>query len=388
MEFMELTSLSEGGSSVVLLDAEVVMKTQAQVAVYECEEATTMPEGILQITSHRICWLREDRQAAFSLSLQRVAHFAPFDARFNWRRASPKLDVYVLSPAGTREERFLRFSFRNGGRDDMLTELTKAISVGAWKRVAEESSKRTPAVDRERHGVGISGLIRKAESESRERDDTLAEAFTSLDSLMALAQPLVVLSRRLAAAADNGDELGKHNDLQVAMLQIGIANPVTKDAAGQMFHEELARQLADFSEQQLAASPGNMITLPDLYCVFNRARGTELISPDDLVRACSLFERLGLQVRMRRFPSGVLVVQSSRESDEHLSKKLLAHIRQHGPQSALQVSLGLGMAVSLAREQLLTAESLGFLCRDESIEGLVFYPNEFPSFNLMEHVVR
>jgi EAP30/Vps36 family len=135
--------------------------------------------------------------------------------------------VYVLSEKGTREERYLRFSFRNGGRDESLTQLTKAIAAAAWKR-AGEPPKRTPAVDRARHGVGISGLIRKAESESRERDDTLAEAFSSLESLMALAQPLVVLSRRLAAAADNGDEVAKHNELQVAMLQIGIANPVTK----------------------------------------------------------------------------------------------------------------------------------------------------------------
>jgi EAP30/Vps36 family len=141
--------------------------------------------------------------------------------------------------------------------------------------------------------------------------------------------------------------------LLLSISLCGVSLSLCRGAAGQRFHEELARQLAGFSVRQLAASPGNMITLPDLYCVFNRARGTELISPDDLVRACSLFERLGLQVRMRRFPSGVMVVQSAVESDEHLSEQLCVYIRKHVCQSALQVSLGLGMAVSLAREQLL-----------------------------------
>jgi Vacuolar protein sorting protein 36 Vps36 len=77
MEFMVLTRLSEGGSAVEMADGETALITQMQVAVYECEEATSLPEGVLQITTHRLCWLRGDRQAAFSLALQRVAHFAP-----------------------------------------------------------------------------------------------------------------------------------------------------------------------------------------------------------------------------------------------------------------------------------------------------------------------
>lgn len=56
-----------------------------------------------------------------------------------------------------------------------------------------------------------------------------------------------------------------------------------------------------------------MIQLSDLYCYFNRARGTEMVSPEDLYRACVLFEALNLPVRLRRFDSGVLVVQGCTE---------------------------------------------------------------------------
>lgn len=38
------------------------------------------------------------------------------------------------------------------------------------------------------------------------------------------------------------------------------------------------------------------MTLPEVYCRINRARGVNLISPDDLLRACALFERLLLPV--------------------------------------------------------------------------------------------
>lgn len=35
-----------------------------------------------------------------------------------------------------------------------------------------------------------------------------------------------------------------------------------------------------------------MITLSDVYCLYNRARGTELVSPDDLLEAAQLLNKL------------------------------------------------------------------------------------------------
>lgn len=81
---------------------------------------------------------------------------------------------------------------------------------------------------------------------------------------------------------------------------------------------------------------GGIMTLADVYCRFNRARGMEashstltgdknimmcafylqLVSPDDVVSACKLFESLGIPLRLRVFQSGVLVVQSLSHSEE------------------------------------------------------------------------
>lgn len=48
--------------------------------------------------------------------------------------------------------------------------------------------------------------------------------------------------------------------------------------------------------------------------------------------------------------------------------------------SALKLSNDSGVSVVLAREQLISAESAGLLCRDESVNGLKFFPNFFPRF--------
>ena len=65
------------------------------------------------------------------------------------------------------------------------------------------------------------------------------------------------------------------------------------------------------------------MTLADVYCLFNRARGTELISPDDLLQAVSLFGSTGAPMHLRTFSSGVLVVQSNSHDDDHVRPHIL-----------------------------------------------------------------
>jgi ESCRT-II complex subunit VPS36 len=52
---------------------------------------------------------------------------------------------------------------------------------------------------------------------------------------------------------------------------MGIANPVTRMSAGSMYHQELARQMAQFLKlgDQLGVR-GGVMTLPDVFCLFNR----------------------------------------------------------------------------------------------------------------------
>jgi ESCRT-II complex subunit VPS36 len=127
--------------------------------------------------------------------------------------------------------------------------------------------------------------------------------------------------------------------------------------------------------------------LPDVYCLFNRARGTELVSPDDLLAACELFEALGLPLRLRRFASGVIVVQGAQHTDAALCRRIGALVAPGGgggagdalgpALSATAVGMALGLPVALAREALQVAEAAGVLCRDDGPEGLRFFRNFF-----------
>lgn len=117
-----------------------------------------------------------------------------------------------------------------------------------------------------------------------------------------------------------------------------------------------------------------MMSLADAYCRVNRARGLELLSPEDLLEACKLL--LG-PIKLRQFPSGTMVLQLDNHDDELVSQETVELVEKLTSISADELARAVGISLLLANERLLTAENLGKLCRDESIEGLRFYPNLF-----------
>lgn len=57
------------------------------------------------------------------------------------------------------------------------------------------------------------------------------------------------------------------------------------------------------------------MTLTDVYCRVNRARGLELLSPEDLLHASRRLAPLGLPIVLRSFDSGVMVLQIRSHDD-------------------------------------------------------------------------
>lgn len=160
-----------------------------------------------------------------------------------------------------------------------------------------------------------------------------------------------------------------------------MINPVTKDNAGALYHQELAHQLGEFltQEQVFPHSTQVLVSLSDVYCMFNRARGTELISPDDLYYAAQLLQPLDLGFHLHTFfNSGLRVIRSDVYREDRMIKRLENLIRVRRQVSSAFVATEWKISLTLAQEYLLTAEAGGVVCRDDSVvEGLVFYSNRF-----------
>ena len=101
--------------------------------------------------------------------------------------------------------------------------------------------------------------------------------------------------------SETTSEMGEVTEINAILQSIGITSPVTKFSAGRLYHQQLARQLADYlHESNRLSRLGGMITLTDIYCVFNRARGTELVSPDDFLRSAEMIGTLGVGISLIR----------------------------------------------------------------------------------------
>ena len=58
-----------------------------------------------------------------------------------------------------------------------------------------------------------------------------------------------------------------------------------RDLSGKNYYNDLSREIEKFLLGILDKF-GGVLALVDIYCMYNRARGTDLISPEDLLIVC------------------------------------------------------------------------------------------------------
>ncbi|KAH7433800.1 hypothetical protein KP509_07G086800 [Ceratopteris richardii] len=388
----------------------------------EAEGFNPLKAGIIVFTNHRILWIDENNCRGGFLHLASVIQVYPPKKSLKKMFSTPRINLQIcLSSSGTpcpysqaasTSSMLIHIALRNSTSsvDTTFSKLTEMLETKAWHVNAEshehsrrglpsqDESSSLPAVQdlagpsRIRPAMaGVSGILRKEQEQWEETDKNLQDAFVDLKALMSKAKEMVALAEKMraklmtapttqAGSMDDEDATSRQ-EMQDWMLSVGIASPVTKETAGALYHQQLSRQLADFVVVPLQKA-GGMLALVDVYCLFNRARGTELISPEDLLRACTLWEKIDVPVILRKFDSGVMIIQSKSQSDDEIFSRIRSLLTRTEEPSfvgigATEVARALGMAPALAKEQLLAAEQKGNLCRDDGPDGLRFYLNFF-----------
>ena len=92
------------------------------------------------------------------------------------------------------------------------------------------------------------------------------------------------------ARKELNSESEEMKEIQAVMFNMGIAtdfsSQVSKNTTGKNYHAELAIEIEKFLSSVIDKF-GGVIGMIDLYCMYNRARGTDFISPEDLNLACA-----------------------------------------------------------------------------------------------------
>ncbi|XP_030891627.1 vacuolar protein-sorting-associated protein 36 isoform X4 [Leptonychotes weddellii] len=268
----------------------------------------------------------EEQAAGIGKSAKIVVHLHP---------APPNKEP---GPFQSSKNSYIKLSFKEHGQIEFYRRLSEEMTQRRWENMPVSQSLQTnrgPQPGRIR-AVGIVGIERKLEEKRKETDKNISEAFEDLSKLMIKAKEMVELSK-------------------------SIANKI-KDKQGDITEDE---------------ERGGIMSLTEVYCLVNRARGMELLSPEDLVNACKMLEALKLPLRLRVFDSGVMVIELQSHKEEEMVASALETVSEKGSLTSEEFAKLVGMSVLLAKERLLLAEKMGHLCRDDSVEGLRFYPNLF-----------
>jgi len=225
--------------------------------------------------------------------------------------------------------------------------------------------------------AGIVGIEREIEEKQLTTSRNISQAFEDLSNLMTMAKDMVNTAKRISekmrarTGAISDDETIQFKSY---LLSLGVDDPVTREGSKSMYFADLANEISRILVKPIRESGGVMV-LTDAYCRVNRARGLELISPADILDACVLMEPMKLPIRLVKFRSGVMVLQLADFNDEAAAEETERRVQENVALSAEEFARISGLPVVLAKERLLMAEQYGRLCRDETIEGLRFYPN-------------
>ncbi|KAG6448716.1 hypothetical protein O3G_MSEX005683 [Manduca sexta] len=386
-----------------LFEGENYLKRDKNVKIYDGEDKTQFTDGEVVLTTHRILWgkpgdipkgltclalhlyyvfcLEEESGGVFGLGGPKriILHLGP---ALPGKRPGPA----VVSPF-----HFVKFSFKDGIDPAFYKALTEAVAAKAWERTStavspvsagSPSSSHKPIVPvNSKMRSGIVGIERSIEEQHRATDESITVAFKDLTKLMEKAKEMVAISKNISTKIrEKQGDISEDDTIRFKsyLMSLGIDDPVTRDAfrSDSEYYMGLAQQISDMMVAVLMDC-GGIMSLADVWCRVNRARGLELISPEDLLNACKLLQTIGAPMSLRKFPSGACVLQLNSNRDEEVAKTTSNLLEENGFLTPEKLSQIASVSVLLARERLFTTERLGFACRDESIEGLAFYPNRF-----------
>lgn len=337
-----------------------------------------------QLTSHRIVfWSNSSgsKRESRYLHLSQILQMTPESHYFK----SPKL---LLATAALGDLLLVYPKDKAKLRDDCHQLLQKALSRKQWEEAKAAAIKSSANTATSTRRVGVDAILtrnaRRHETAARITDSAFSG---DAEQLLTEAKELVQVIHKYVATldrqeADQSDDPDAQKQLVGLLTNMGMTSALSKaDFSGNQdaYLDQVSRELADFCRPKFSGTTP-VLTLTDVYCYFNRARGSHLLSPEDVLAAAERCQKLQLGLSVSEFPSGLKVLQDDRHADPVKLTERLAKLREKmnvDSLTAMDISQQWKVSAVLAMEQLQMVERLGYLVRDETLETLRFFPNLF-----------
>lgn len=298
----------------------------------------------------------------------------------------------------------VKISFRASGIDTVYSRLQKALERAEPVPFIASANQKGPV-------LGIGSIMRDMDMLQIQKTGRVQDSFRDIDSLMRSATEMIDMTKRIydqliEHTGHLGDSLSKEaTDMVQSFFQrLGLlSNPVTRGLLGTSaeaddYHIALAQELNALLLKLLAigdrsASLSILVSMPDVYCYWNRVRGFGcMLSPQDLVNSAERLSDIGSPFRMLSMPGGSVVLANTKALEERTKAiaNSLSWVDGKGWSwtTALALASQENLPTVLAREQLLFAEQEGLLCRDSAPSDTRYYSNYILSCDVLEDSVH
>lgn len=177
-----------------------------------------------------------------------------------------------------------------------------------------------------------------------------------LESLLRNARDVISMVEKYKAKLARSGEKDE-GDMDEVLSTMGLPTLTTRETAGKAYDAQLSQEIYDYSLQRLKER--KVIQLADLYITYSRARGADLVGPDEFHKAVMAAEK-GRGMKVREF-KGVKCVVGSDFSPAAVSKAVEAAAGDAGA-DAMEVSFG-GRGPGEAGSTTPTPSTLTSCCR-------------------------
>lgn len=106
---------------------------------------------------------------------------------------------------------------------------------------------------------------------------------------------------------------------------------VSKEISGKKYYVDLAKEIEKFLGSVIDSDRfSGVIGLVDLFCLYNRARGTDLVSPSDLNIACIGLNEISSKYMLKTYSkTGIKVIQLRSFNEKAYFERVAEHLSRN-----------------------------------------------------------
>jgi hypothetical protein len=177
-------------------------------------------------------------------------------------------------------------------------------------------------------GLGMDRVKNMVRGKLETQQRMIAGAFTDITSLRQNAEQMISIASQIRSKIMNNPNNKSENDeINSVLSKIGFIDPITKEVAGSEYYVKLGEQINQFFMDYFKKNPETKaLTLIDAYCLYNRARTGNTISPKDMKQAIKQLTdgKVIHEIIIKNFNNEMIVIQTP----EFSGKNILVQIKK------------------------------------------------------------